>query len=328
VVLDHEFLSRQSQFQASVTTGRVSGFKVDLTDRRVIQTDAALTWGNSGGPAFSARGEVVGIATFLSTTSNGGQAIQGFNFLIPVETVREFARGIGLHPSTASPFNRDWGEGVMAYSMGDFAGAIGHLDAADRIMPKLPDVEMLRAQAQLALEREPRLPRAWKLGGGLGLGLSVMLLGFAVHAGILRRFRVWRGSVPRVSPQMVRERQRAGLPVTVVDARPRPSFESSPVEVAGAVRIDPDRPPGRALQVEVSAPGEVIVYCDCPNEPVSAQVALELMRGGFTRVSVVRGGFPALQAAGVNLAKKEVRATVSSTAIAALPPVPADHPAS
>ncbi|MBP2671224.1 MAG: hypothetical protein H6Q85_1290, partial [candidate division NC10 bacterium] len=39
-------------------------------------------------------------------------------------------------------------------------------------------------------------------------------------------------------------------------------------------------------------------------EATSARVALQLMRAGFTRVSVVRGGFPALLTAGVPVAPK------------------------
>jgi rhodanese-related sulfurtransferase len=34
-------------------------------------------------------------------------------------------------------------------------------------------------------------------------------------------------------------------------------------------------------------------------------VALQLMKAGFTRVSVVRGGFPAMLTAGVSVAPKE-----------------------
>src|SRR4029450_9850042 len=49
VVAAHELLSRATLFEASITTGRVSGFKEDVGGQRVIQTDAAIIQGNSGG---------------------------------------------------------------------------------------------------------------------------------------------------------------------------------------------------------------------------------------------------------------------------------------
>jgi len=67
VVAAHELLSRASRFEPSVTVGRVSGFKEDVGGQRVIQTDAAIIQGNSGGPVFDDRGEVVGAANFTST---------------------------------------------------------------------------------------------------------------------------------------------------------------------------------------------------------------------------------------------------------------------
>jgi S1-C subfamily serine protease len=46
----------------------------------VIQTDAAIIQGNSGGPVFDDRGQVIGAATF--TSLQGEQVVQGFNFLL------------------------------------------------------------------------------------------------------------------------------------------------------------------------------------------------------------------------------------------------------
>lgn len=93
VVASHELLSQATRYEPSITTGRVSGFKEDIGGQRVIQTDAAIIQGNSGGPVFDDRGQVVGAATFTST--QGDQVVQGFNFLIPVETIQEAARGGG-----------------------------------------------------------------------------------------------------------------------------------------------------------------------------------------------------------------------------------------
>lgn len=74
-VLWHDFLSAESRAASSVTFGRVSGFKLDVNERWVIQTDASISWGNSGGPAFNRNGEVVGAATFITTSVEGDQAI-------------------------------------------------------------------------------------------------------------------------------------------------------------------------------------------------------------------------------------------------------------
>jgi serine protease Do len=76
-------------FQFTVTRGIVSALNrpnPDPTDRRkpgeFIQTDAAINPGNSGGALVDARGEVVGINTFL-ISSNG--SFSGMGFAIPAQ---------------------------------------------------------------------------------------------------------------------------------------------------------------------------------------------------------------------------------------------------
>lgn len=263
VVLNHDFLSRKSALEASVTVGRVSGFKIDITDRRVIQTDASISWGNSGGPAFNLRGEVIGAATFISTTSEGDQAIQGFNFLIPVETVHEFARGISLTPTADSPFTQKWERAVTRYFQGDYTGAVQQVEGADRIMPGFPDLMRLRSEAQIRAGRGSGFTgRSLTVGVGLGAGLGVALLALGVRTAVNRRLRRAQGRVQRISPDEIRNRLEAGAPVAIVDARHGVKFEESPVQVAGALRYDIDRPSPQALQVQVSPSGEVVAYCD------------------------------------------------------------------
>ncbi|NMM86870.1 peptidase [Rhodococcus sp. SRB_17] len=72
-------------FENSVTAGVVSAKGRSLPDDGFVpflQTDVAVNPGNSGGPLFNARGEVVGINSQIYSRSGG---YQGVSFAIPIE---------------------------------------------------------------------------------------------------------------------------------------------------------------------------------------------------------------------------------------------------
>jgi S1-C subfamily serine protease len=79
----------------SITLGIVSALHRSLTSPegtpidRVIQTDAALNHGNSGGPLLNAEGEVVGVSSAISTGGTGGEGNIGIGFAIPINTVSD-----------------------------------------------------------------------------------------------------------------------------------------------------------------------------------------------------------------------------------------------
>jgi len=78
----------------SITLGIVSALHRSLTSPegtpidRVIQTDAALNHGNSGGPLLNAQGQVVGVSSAVST-GDTGETNTGIGFAIPINTVRD-----------------------------------------------------------------------------------------------------------------------------------------------------------------------------------------------------------------------------------------------
>jgi len=157
VVTSHELLSKETQLEATITTGRVSGFRRDIGGQQVIQTDAAIIQGNSGGPVFDDRGDVVGAATF--TSLQGNQVVQGFNFLIPVETIHEAARAAGVTPVGESAFTRLWNRGVDFYVRDLHFRAHRNLRAAAELHPGFPDVERVRQDCDLHAKAQPFLHR-------------------------------------------------------------------------------------------------------------------------------------------------------------------------
>lgn len=78
----------------SVTTGVISAVnrEVDLVDKTMtlIQTDAAINGGNSGGPLLNSKGETIGINT-IKYSSTG---VEGMGYAIPINLARPIIENI------------------------------------------------------------------------------------------------------------------------------------------------------------------------------------------------------------------------------------------
>ncbi len=60
----------------------------------MIQTDASINQGNSGGPLVNANGEVIGINTFIFTGSDNYRGSIGIGFAIPIDRAKRVAKEI------------------------------------------------------------------------------------------------------------------------------------------------------------------------------------------------------------------------------------------
>jgi S1-C subfamily serine protease len=93
----------------SVTAGIVSAVQRrieapnQLSIGHVIQTDAALNHGNSGGPLLNAQGEVIGVNAQIET-GGSGQGNVGIGFAIPINTVKSVVADLIKHGKVQHPF--------------------------------------------------------------------------------------------------------------------------------------------------------------------------------------------------------------------------------
>jgi serine protease Do len=87
-------------FTNSVTVGVISatGRAIDTGQgyqiEGLVQTDAAINQGNSGGPLVNLAGEVIGINTLVVRGSGSGMIAEGLGFAVPSNTARAVAEQI------------------------------------------------------------------------------------------------------------------------------------------------------------------------------------------------------------------------------------------
>jgi serine protease Do len=97
-------------FKNTVTVGVVSatGRSIDTGNgyqiEDLIQTDAAINHGNSGGPLVNLAGEVIGINTLIVRNTGSGDVAEGLGFAIPVNTAQAVAQQIIQKGYFARPY--------------------------------------------------------------------------------------------------------------------------------------------------------------------------------------------------------------------------------
>ena len=139
------------QYQNTVTSGIISGIgrsvtasdgtsynTETLTD--MIQTDAAINSGNSGGPLVNAAGEVIGINTATSTSA------ENMGFAIPISSTKGMLQqlietgsaertylgvySVEITPEVAKAYNLPVSEGVYLYSPSNYSAIVKNSPAA------------------------------------------------------------------------------------------------------------------------------------------------------------------------------------------------------
>lgn len=138
------------QSRATLTYGRVSSIKNAIgSDNQLIETDATIGQGNSGGPVFNTSGEVVGIATY--TADGGGEGRGTFNYARDISDFKALASKASVDVVSLSSAQQTWVKGVKSFYEGKYSDAISKLGEAKSAYPGFARADQL---IDLATQRQ------------------------------------------------------------------------------------------------------------------------------------------------------------------------------
>lgn len=153
---DSDLLSPDSSLVSSMNAGQISATsKKTEQGSPVIQINAAATHGNSGGPVINEKGQIIGLLTFRGDTVNG-QEVQGFNFAVPVNTVKEFVNQAGVR-NTKSETDKLYQEGLELYWGGYYKHALEKFEAVQRIYPNHSEIKQYIANSEKKMDSSKTL---------------------------------------------------------------------------------------------------------------------------------------------------------------------------
>ena len=119
------------EFRNSVTVGVVSGLhrswpREGVIMEDLIQTDAAINHGNSGGALLNLRGELVGLNTTVVRSTESGEVVEGVAFAISSNGIGPIARAIVERGHYPRPFL-----GVVHQELTPLLAALNDLPVAE-----------------------------------------------------------------------------------------------------------------------------------------------------------------------------------------------------
>ena len=149
-VTNNDFVAASSGIEPTLTTGIVSAIKNSVNGWPVVQMDANINHGSSGGPVCNNNGEVIGLTTFGSIESNGGLAA-GLNFAIPVQILKEFLDSVDIEPSTSKASSL-FADGVRLFQKEYYSNALKKFLTVKSLNIHYPTIETYIINCETAIK--------------------------------------------------------------------------------------------------------------------------------------------------------------------------------
>jgi len=176
----HPLISEESISEASLTRGLVSAKKNMKDGWEVLQTDASITHGNSGGPVMNEYGEVIGLATFGSIDYQRQAEVQGMNFIVPSTIVYEYIDKARIDPEM-SEISLVYEEALDLYDKGRYKKALEKFDEVKEMNPSFPfidkNIRETERNIDKGLDKEPKdMTMYYYIGGGALVLILILVL--------------------------------------------------------------------------------------------------------------------------------------------------------
>jgi S1-C subfamily serine protease len=138
-VTNNDFVSAESAIEPTLTTGIVSAIRKSVGGWPLIQMDANINHGSSGGPVCNEKGEVIGLTTFGSLENTGGLAA-GLNFAVPVTILDEFLDSAGIPPlpGHVTPL---FTQALSYYEQQQYRAALHEFEKVSQLNNQYPGIE-------------------------------------------------------------------------------------------------------------------------------------------------------------------------------------------
>ncbi len=164
-------ISYKTSTKPTITKGIISAVKQDLTNQTVLQTDASIDHGNSGGPAFNTLGQVVGIATFMSESQSGN-----FNFLRDISELKSLMAKNNIENKLGS-LSENFRKGLAEYRNQYYRSAIKYFKKVESQSPSHPTVKELINLSEQAIAKGESLEGLASFTKGKYANMMLLIFG-------------------------------------------------------------------------------------------------------------------------------------------------------
>ena len=197
--------------QVTLTTGKVSAIKNAAgSSKKLIETVTTIGHGNSGGPALTDNGDVVGIATYTADGSGNGNGV--FNYIRDIKDLTDLASAHRIAFDTKSITQAAWQQGIANFYSSHYSQSLKNFAVAEKLYPNDSRVAEFTAAAKkhiadgqdvVDFPLVPVLITSAIAFSGIGSGLFFIARHHRKHA--IYRTAVAEGTVQTVGPSVTNQ---------------------------------------------------------------------------------------------------------------------------